>query len=209
MENNNEQNVPQTNEQNVQTQVENNESNVQNQVENNESNVQTQEENNEPDVIVVSNSNENVVTPVVDKRDFADKAIDTVETFMDTKNHSSEFTPEEVNKYKNNALVCYFPFASLYFILNGSTKKSEYLKFHANQGLDITILLVLVYFGSKVLCSIFKEDSLLLNTTPGWLEVAISIMYFICILYMLFGVINTVNGLSKELQGIGKIKLIK
>lgn len=167
-------------------------------------------DNNDSNNLPPSNNNEqNNITPGEDKKDFADKTIAKVEGFMDTKNHSDEFTNDDVNSNKNSALLCYIPFVSLYFILNGSVKKSDYLKCHANQGLDVTILSVLVYFLAKVLSSIFRETSFIINDIPGWLEVLIAIMYFICFLYMLFGIINTVNGSSKELPIIGKIKLIK
>ena len=35
-----------------------------------------------------------VVTPVVERRDLADKTIDAVEYFIDTKDHHKEFTNE-------------------------------------------------------------------------------------------------------------------
>ena len=185
MENNNENNVPQLDEKSM----------------------VTPSENNTVNIVPENPSEQSIVKPVEDRRDLADKTIDTVESFLDTK--ISEFTTDDINKNKNNALICYIPFVCLYFVFNGGIKKSAYLKYHANQGLDLTILSVLVYFGTKVLSSIFEEDAFLVNSIPTWLEVIIAIMYFICFLYMLFGVISTVNGTSRELPIIGKIKLIR
>ena len=152
---------------------------------------------------------ENVVTPIVERRDIADKTIDAVENFMDTKDHKKEFTEEDIKKYKTNAIISYIPFVSLYFIIKNKYKESKYLEFHVNQGLTITLLYVAVFFVDRVVGAVFSSNSLVLNSTPGLISLVIYSLYFILLLAMFFGIINTSNGLSKEIPIVGKIKLLK
>ena len=157
----------------------------------------------------VNKPEENVVTPVVEKRDIADKTIDAVENFIDTKDHKDEYNAEEVKKYKKAAIISYIPIVSLYYVVTNKYKESNYLKFHVCQGLSITITYVIIFFIDKILTSIFSSNSLVLNSTPGIISFIIYALYFIMLLAMFFGIINTANGLSKEIPIIGKIKLLK
>ena len=152
---------------------------------------------------------DNVITPIQDKRDLVDKTIDTYDTLVDTKEHNGEFTKEEENKYKNIAVFCYIPFICLYFIVTGEYKKSEYLKFHVNEGIDLTLAFIIIVIINKICNAIFNQNSLVLHNTPFIIDAVISFLYFCIILLMLFGILNTVNYKSKELPIIGKIKLIK
>ncbi len=154
--------------------------------------------------------NGNVVNPTSNQQpDLADKTINAVENFMNTTDHKSEYNSEEVKKYKNQAMICYIPFVSLYFVLTSKYKSSGYLKFHTNQGLIVTIGWVLSFFISKILGSLFTGDSFLLNNTPGWVSFISYILYCVCFLLTLYGIINTVNDSSKEFPLIGKFKLLK
>ena len=149
------------------------------------------------------------VNPIQDRPDLFYKIENKVDLFLDTKEHKSEYNNEEINKFKNFAVACYVPFICLYFILTGNYKNSNYLKFHVNEGLDVTITLIVVMVVTKILKSLFTGNSLIINNTPWWVDAIVAILYFGVILLMLFGIINTVNNSSKELPVIGKIKLIK
>ena len=152
---------------------------------------------------------ENVVTPIVERRDLADKTIDAVENFMDTKDHKKEFTAEDIKKYKTSAVISYIPFVSLYFVIKNEYKKSKYLEFHVNQGLILTLTYVAIFFVDRIVTAVFSSNSLVLNSTPGLISLVIYSLYFILLLAMFFGIINTSTGLSKEIPVIGKIKLLK
>ena len=165
--------------------------------------------NNEPPMGSEVKVEENVVKPVVDRPDLADKTINAVENFVNTEDHKSEYNELEVKQNKTPSLLTYIPLVSLYYILSGKYKNSEYLKFHVNQGLNITILTVIVFFISETINMIFSRNSLVLNSTPVILSFIIYTLYFVIFLGILFGVINTSNGNSKELPLIGKIKLLK
>ncbi len=154
--------------------------------------------------------NKNVANPNSNQQPhLADKTINLVKNFMNTTDYKSEYSSEEVKKYKNQAMMNYIPFVPLYFVLTNKYKSSKYLKFHTNQGLIITIGWVLSFFISKILGSLFTRDSFLLNNTPGWVSFISYILYCVCFLLTLYGIINTVNDSSKEFPLIGKFKLLK
>ena len=54
---------------------------------------------------------------VKENKDYADKTIETVEKIINTKNETTKFTPDEVLKYKTDAVISYIPFVSLYYII--------------------------------------------------------------------------------------------
>lgn len=156
-----------------------------------------------------NNNDDHSVKPIVDRPDLADKIENKVDLLMDTKVHNNEFEKEEVNKFKNLATASYIPFVSLFLIFTGKYKKSKYLFFHTNQGLIVTVLFIAVFFFTKILGSMFTGSSLIVNSAPGWVEAINATLYFLVILLILFGTVNTVNNNSKELPIVGKIKLLK
>ena len=101
---------------------------------------------------------ENVVTPIVERRDLADKTIDAVEDFIDTKDHKKEFETEDLKKYKVSAMISYIPLVSIYFVATNKYKQSKYLNFHVNQGITITLAYVIIFFLDKVVSSIFSSN---------------------------------------------------
>ncbi len=143
-------------------------------------------------------------------KDMGDKIIEKVENFVNTTDYSDDYTKEDVKNNKTNAMICYVPLAVLYFLFTGKYKKSNYLFFHANQGLSVTIVWVLAFIISIVLSSVFSIRSLYVNAyTPGWVNLISYTLYFIALLLSGFGFVNTLNENSKELPVIGKIKLLK
>ena len=152
----------------------------------------------------------NVISPTNNfGPDVSDKTIKALEDFMDTENHKHKFSEEEVKKYKKNAMMCYLPFVSLYFILTNKIKKSIYLLFHANQGLIITIMWAVAFFISRAMNSIFNSRSMIADNSTSFVSFISYLLYCICFFTSLFGIINTVNDNSKEIPLVGKIKLLK
>lgn len=129
--------------------------------------------------------------------EFLDKAANNFENFIASTNHENKFDKEEAFNYKTDAIISYIPFLSLYEVFINKWKKSEYLKFHVNQGLVLTLL----WFLSLVL-----NRSYFSNTFISFISY---LLICACLLLSLFGIVNTNNGESKELPLIGKIKLIK
>ena len=68
---------------------------------------------------------------------------------------------------------------------------------------------VIVCFIEGILSALFSSDSMLRDATPGWVSFISYLLYCICFLATLYGIINTYNDSSKELPLVGKIKLLK
>ena len=147
---------------------------------------------------------------IKENKDYADKTIETVEKIINTKNEATKFTSDEVLKYKTDAVISYIPFISLYYIITSKYKKSNYLHFHTNQGLSLTVCTIIVFFVTKILCSLFAVDGGFgREFVPGIIEFICYILYVILAFLIGFGILNTTNGQSKELPLIGKYRLLK
>ena len=118
----------------------------------------TIEENAEAEVNV--NPKPTIVEPVKAQRDLGDKTIDAVENFINTADHAREYSPEEIKKYKTSAIICYIPLAVLYFVLTKKHKESKYLTFHANQGLNTTLIWIGAVVISATLKAKFTRESM-------------------------------------------------
>ena len=156
-----------------------------------------------------NNNNNSEINVVNTEKDLADKTIETVDQIINTHDHAYEFTPEEVKKYKNMALLCYIPFVVFYFLLTGKTKESKYLLFHANQGLIVTIVWLITFIVRGVSNAIFEGRDFVVNSTPVIVVLIIYILFCISFTLSIFGIVHTFNGKSKELLVLGKIKLLK
>ena len=98
------------------------------------------------------------------------------------------FPAEDIEKGKVMAILGYI-FQILFFLPLVTGDKTEYAKFHANQALLLLILSVLA--------------SLLAVIIIGWL------LYIPWIVFTIMGIIASLNGSTKPLPLIGKIRIIK
>ena len=176
-------------------------------VENNENQTENEQKITYQDL--QNNNNISEIGIVNTKKDNADKTIEAVERFVNTKDHEYEFTKEEVSKYKTNALLCYLPFVVFYFLFTGKSKESKYLLFHINQGLIITIVWIITFVVNGLSNAIFEGRDFVTNATPIPVYLLIYVLYCISFILSIFGLVNTFNGKSKELLLLGKIRIIK
>ena len=126
----------------------------------------------------------------------SNKQKSVIDTILDTKDTTAEYSKEEIEK---NKVVCGLAYIPILFWLPlvAGTKGSKYCKFHANQGLLLLIVGV-----------VFAVIGIVLGLIPI-LGTIISILTSLIELgYFLFGLINTIMGKSKELPFIGGIKII-
>lgn len=127
-------------------------------------------------------------------------------SFMNDR--SNEFTAEERGQNKVFAILSYFGILFLIPVFAG--KKSNYMKFHINQGLVLFILGWLVDFTvgifDQIIFMIFRYSGV--YQVPNVLSGIFSfLLYSVLIAYTVLGVINAAKGQAKELPLIGKIHI--
>ena len=140
------------------------------------------------------------------KKDEADKAIEAVEKVINTKDFTSSFSKEDVSTNKGSAVMCYILCLFLYPLLKN--KKSKYVNFHINQGLNLFIAETIVYIFTRIMISLFTVRSLT-SYVPGWVSLINYILLCIVFILAILGIINVSNNKSKELPLIGKYRFIK
>ena len=105
---------------------------------------------------------------------------------------SGSFDPADIEDNRVISILCYFALLLLIPLL--TRPYSKYVKFHANQG----ILLLIVMIASRVLDFI---------PIVGWL-VSIALDLF-CIICIILGVINSLGGQAKPLPVIGNYSVLR
>ena len=141
--------------------------------------------------------------------DFSDKTISFIEKVVNTKDFTNTFTKEEVVPFRILATMCYVPFLFLLPLLTGKYKKSRFLYFHINQGLNITLAWFIVFFFNKVFRSLFTTTYRYSSTTPGWVNFISYVLYCIVIAITAVGMVNTFNGKSKNTSIVGGFRFLK
>lgn len=106
---------------------------------------------------------------------------------------TARFDPQDIADNKWLAIFCYFGILAMIFALIAKPD-SKFIKYHANQGLDLMILGV----ASVVVCII---------PILGWIVAGVaSIFSFVC---SIIGIVNCCNGRAKELPLVGGIRIIR
>ncbi len=111
----------------------------------------------------------------------------------------------DVEENKVLSILCYF--GILFLIPYFMKKESQYIKFHANQGLILFIFNIALGIVSGIIGAIFGailgEIGVLLSTLLG------SLISLIGLVFMVLGIINAISGKAKELPIIGRFTILK
>jgi len=97
-------------------------------------------------------------------------------------------------------VLSYLSFLVLIPIFAGG--KSKFVKFHANQGLILLGVEVILWVVSMLLIPLIFVGLGVLSTVVWLLQIAV-------LVYAIIGIVNVVNGEQKQLPIIGGITLIK
>lgn len=108
------------------------------------------------------------------------------------ENQTIQFDPQDVADNKVMGVLAYIGILFLVPLL--AKKESTYCQFHANQGLLLFIVMVVV-------------NILYVIPVIGW--ILGFILGIVCLVFAIMGIINAVKGEAKELPIIGKYRLIK
>lgn len=120
-------------------------------------------------------------------------------------------SPEAMDAQNNKAMGVLAYLGILVLVPIFAAKESRFARFHANQGLVLAIAEVAFSILYSILVSIMT--SLLFSTgAVGFLGLVTSLLgllWFGFLALSIIGIINAVNGKTKELPVIGKIRILK
>lgn len=116
------------------------------------------------------------------------------------------FNTEDVIANKVYGILCYI--GILFIIPLFVAKDSQYAKFHANQGLLLFIMKLILRIVSRVL--VFALNIGTLGLMHGIISDIVSIVIgIISLIFIIIGIANACSGEAKTLPIIGGITLIK
>lgn len=121
-----------------------------------------------------------------------------VKAFTETKDDTAEFDKKDIEENSVMALLSYIWILWLIPLL--AAPKSKFARYHANQGLVLFILemIIGVVFGSLSW----------IPTIGIVFTILLSLCELLCLVLAVIGIVNAVQGQAKELPLIGKFKLI-
>lgn len=134
------------------------------------------------------------------------KAVDAV---LNPKDRTAEFGLDQIKYSKKYAFLCYIPFLVLYPYFTKRYKDNEYMKFHINQGIDLSVFTLVSFILDNALCNIFEEESTYGSFVPGWVSFFGFLVFTVVVIYSIFGIWTITKNKTMELPLIGKFKYLK
>jgi uncharacterized membrane protein len=114
-----------------------------------------------------------------------------------------EVDPEDADKNKIFGIVAYLGILCLVPIF--AAKDSAFAKYHANQGLVLFLLEIIIWIVLTVVSLILA----MLPGVMGFLSVIFGLLYLVPLVLLILGVINAAAGKCVPLPVIGGIKLLR
>lgn len=118
--------------------------------------------------------------------------------FLETDDVTGKFDTNDIEQNKVIAAIGYIPVLFLVPLLGAPN--SSYAKFHANQGLILTLASIVLGVARAVLCSIFGIMPFLRNFVPEIISTVVSVGI---LAYMVIGIVTAAQGKAKKLPLIG------
>ena len=130
-----------------------------------------------------------------EKKNGFQETLDKVEDqFKNAPDSTAEYDQADINSNKVMAILSYIGILVLIPIF--AAKNSKFARFHANQGLILLIVAILV----NIVGRIFDKIHL------GFIGWVLDVFVFV---FAILGIINAAQGKAKELPFIGKYRLLK
>ncbi|MGN0613247.1 MAG: hypothetical protein ACI4JB_05035 [Porcipelethomonas sp.] len=117
---------------------------------------------------------------------------------FESEDMTGSFDTNDIEQNKVLAAVGYIPVLFLVPLL--AAPQSQYAKFHANQGLILTIASIALGIARSVLCAIFGIMPLFKEFVPTIISAVVSVAI---LAYMVIGIITASQGKAKKLPIIG------
>ena len=132
---------------------------------------------------------------------------DIIDSIKHPKDFTSAYSASDINDNKFFAFLSYIPLFGLYSVFVES-KKSAFVKFHANQGLVLWLAYTAITLVMLILFILF-----------GITIIGLIVSFFITLVEMLFalayigltafGIYLSFSGQAKELPVVGRFKILK
>lgn len=119
---------------------------------------------------------------------------------FDSEDLTGQFDTSDIEQNKVLAAIGYIPVLFLVPLL--AAPHSGYAKFHANQGLILTISSIVLGIARSILCFIFGIMPILRNFVPTIISAVVSVAI---LAYMVIGIVYSAQGRAKKLPLIGNL----
>ena len=146
-------------------------------------------------------------------KDFKKKAKDLMN---DDKDDSKKFDKKEIEEGKGMAILAYIIPPIPYFV----EKKNKYVKYHANNGMNLLLVAIAYSIVYAILTSVIRVNGSCgswyginignyCKVTPWWVTLPLGIIGLCISILCIIGIINVCNGKAKELPVVNKLKVFK
>lgn len=132
--------------------------------------------------------------------------------FLNPDDLTAEFDPMDIKQNKVMAVLAYLGLLVLVPIF--AAKNSKYARFHASQGLNITIIyfaqLIIYYVLSIIIRMIYFGTGIfgIGGIFIAFLNIINTIILLILCAFAIYGIVNAVQGKCKKLPIIGKFDIL-
>ena len=150
-------------------------------------------------------------------KNFENKAKETIDKIMDTEDTTNDYDKKDIEINRGIAMISYFgPLSLIPFLVS---KDSEFVQYHAKQGLNLFVIELIIsifsYFLTSIIqipkmCTLWGEATYQCGImTPWWITVPIGLLESVTFVVAVVGIVYAYQGKAKELPLFGKIKIIK
>ena len=127
-----------------------------------------------------------------------------VKKLLDTADTTAQFDPADIEKNKIMAVLAYFGLLVLIPIF--AAKDSKFARYHANQGLLLTIVSYVWGLVSSLIAGVAAVIAPVLGIILGTVFGLVDLVFLAA---MILGIINVLNGKAKALPIIGAYTILK
>lgn len=142
-----------------------------------------------------------------EQKDNKEEVVDEFEKLLNPNDLTHSFPMDEVAVNRTYAMLCYIFFLFVIPLSKKEIKKSPYVMFHINQGVNLFAFEIASVILDKILKILFVGSNGV--SVPIFIDFISFILSLIALLLAAYGIINTNKGYSKELPLIGKYKILK
>ena len=123
-----------------------------------------------------------------------------LQNINETPDTTKDYDKQDIEKNKVMAILAYFGILVLVPIFGA--KDSKFARFHANQGLILFIIMLVLWVLGQICLAISLKFYAIMS-------VLFMICYLVLAVLAIMGIINAARGKAKELPLVGKYRILK